>query len=62
MNLAIGTCAAKFLFWEYVFQIFSIGSLQCTPHYNSQHNTHNTQYKYTEYLIPKANKAALYVY
>ncbi len=29
MNVDIGTVAAQFLFWECVFQIFDIGSLQC---------------------------------
>ncbi len=29
MNVEIGTGATKFLFWEYLFQIFSNGSLQC---------------------------------
>ncbi len=29
MNLEIGTEAPKFLFWEYLFQIFGILSLQC---------------------------------
>ncbi len=29
MNVAIGTEAPIFLFWEYLFQIFGILSLQC---------------------------------
>ncbi len=29
MNVEIETVAARFLFWEHLFQILGIGSLQC---------------------------------
>jgi hypothetical protein len=29
MNVEIGTVASQFLFWEYLFPIFGVGSLQC---------------------------------
>ncbi len=29
MKVKIGTVATQFLFWEYLFLIFGIGSLQC---------------------------------
>ncbi len=39
MNVESGTVVALFLFWEYLFRIFGIDSLQCVgmvlfPYYN----------------------------
>jgi hypothetical protein len=37
MNVEIGTVAAQFLSWEYLFQIYGIGSLQCAAYQELQH-------------------------
>jgi hypothetical protein len=45
MNVEIGTESPVFLFWEYLFQIFGILSLQCTDviaRQNSSNNEHKT--------------------
>jgi hypothetical protein len=36
MNVEIGTEAPIFLFWEYLFQIFGILSLQCYPYLSNK--------------------------
>jgi hypothetical protein len=36
MNVEIGTEAPIFRFWEYLFQIFGILSLQCDPDLSTQ--------------------------
>jgi hypothetical protein len=42
MNLEIGIEAAQFPFWEYLFRIFGIVSLQCCPHERITHKLYCT--------------------
>ncbi len=37
MNVEIRTVFEQFLFWQYLFRIFVIGSLQCNVYLNSRH-------------------------
>ncbi len=46
MNVGIGTGAVQFHFWEYLFQIFGIPSLQCIPlRRQDEKDRQNTQEK-----------------
>jgi hypothetical protein len=36
MNVKIGTVVEQYLFWEYFFHFFGIGSFQCKPEHLSR--------------------------
>ncbi len=48
MNVKIGTVATQFLFWECLFPIFGIGSLQCISLTTHTHCTENLKHIFPE--------------
>jgi hypothetical protein len=55
MNVGIRTVAVQFLFWEYMFRIFGIVSLQCDMSKDLQKTDHvlhfNPAYHFRKILI-----------
>jgi hypothetical protein len=50
MNVNIGTEAPKFLFWEYLFKIFGILSLQCMSSKGFRKNIYAVIFVHNEML------------
>jgi hypothetical protein len=56
MNVGIGAEAAQFLFWEYLFRIFGIVSLQCSAVLQRQNTKISKQiFPEKEYRGPSPN-------